>query len=187
MTRRLSSLALAAALSLSFSGCFIEGDKKGETDRGETEGIQVTVGDLQYQVQISRVLNPAEVEDKGLLQGVPIAQQTLPEGSEWFAVFIQARNNRDEPHLSADEFVIEDTLGAEFEPIEIDNPLAYKPETVPADGILPAPDSVASSFNTNGSMLLFQITRAALENRPLELIISDPEDPKETAHVDLDV
>ncbi len=185
MTRRLSILALAASISLSLAACGSE--KKGETSFGETEGIQVTVGDLQYQVQISRVLNPAEVEDKGLLQGVPIAQQTLPEGTEWFAVFVQARNNRDEPHESAEEFAIEDTLGAEFKPIEIDNPIAYKPEVVQADSILPAPDSVASSFNTNGAMLLFQISRAALENRPLELIIKDPEDPKKSAHVDLDV
>lgn len=185
MTRRLPILALAATLSLSFAACGSE--KKGEVDRGETEGIQVTVGDLQYQVQISRVLNPAEVEDKGLLQGVPIARQELPKDTEWFAVFVQARNNRDEPHESAEEFVIEDTLGEEFETIEVDNPLAYEPAVIQPDGILPAPDSVASSFNTNGSMLLFQITRAALENRPLELIIKDPADPSKSAHVDLDV
>lgn len=185
MTRRLPILALAATLSLTFSAC--EGEKKGETDRGETEGIQVTVGDLQYQVQISRVLNPAEVEDKGLLQGLPIAEQELPEATEWFAVFVQARNNRDEPHESAEEFVIEDTLGEEFETVEIDNPLAYEPQVLQPDGILPPPDSVASSFNTNGSMLLFKITRAALENRPLELVIKDPQDPKKSAHVDLDV
>lgn len=185
MTRRLSALAAAATLSLSFAAC--GSDKKGETSEGETEGIQVTVGDLQYQVQMSRVLNPSEVEDKGLLQGVPIAQQTLPEGAEWFAVFVQARNNRDEPHASAEKFVIEDTLGEEFEPIEVDNPIAYKPEVVPADGILPPPDSVASSFNTNGSMLLFQITRAALENRPLAFVIEDPEDPAKHAEVDLDI
>ena len=60
MTRRLSALALAAAVSLTFAAC--GSDKKGETHEGETEGIQVTVGDLQYQVQMSRVLNPAEVE-----------------------------------------------------------------------------------------------------------------------------
>lgn len=186
MNRRLFSLALAAVLSLSFTGCLVEGDKKGETHEGETEGIQVTVGDLQYQVQISRVLNPAEVEDKGLLQGLPATEQ-LPDGSEWFAVFVQARNNSDEPHTSAEDFVIEDTLGTEFEPVEIDNPIAYKSETVPADGKLPAPDSVASSFNTNGSMILFKITRAALENRPLKFLIEDPENPKEHAEVDLDV
>ncbi|WP_372787725.1 hypothetical protein [Paraconexibacter sp.] len=186
MTRRLPILALLATASLSLAAC---GGVKGEVEKGETEGIQVTVGDLQYQVQISRVLNPAEVEDKGLLRGVPIAEQTLPDGTEWFAVFVQARNNRDEPHLSAsrEDFAIEDTLGTEFETVEVDNPLAYEQETVPADGMLPEPDSIASSFNTNGSLLLFKITRAALENRPLVLIIKDPKNPSEMAEVDLDI
>ncbi len=186
MTRRFPILALLAAASLSLAAC---GGVKGEVEHGETEGIQVTTGDLQYQVQISRVLNPAEVEDKGLLQGVPIADQTLPEGSEWFAVFMQARNNRDEPHRSAtrEGFTIEDTLGNEFETIEVDNPLAYEQETVPAGGMIPAPDSIASSFNTAGSMLLFKITQTSLENRPLVLKIVAPEDPSEEAEVDLDV
>lgn len=184
MTRRLSIPALLLTSAVALSAC---GGPKGEVAHGETEGIQVTVGDLQYQVQISRVLNPEQVEDRGLLQGLPVAEQELAEGEEWFAVFVQARNNRDEAHESAEEFVIEDTVGNEFEAIESENPLAYEPAVIEPDGILPAPDSVASSFNTNGSMLLFKVTQASLENRPLEFVIKDPADPSKHAAVALDV
>jgi len=189
VTRRLPILALLACASLTLAAC---GGEKGEVQFAETEGVQVTVGDLQYQVQVSRVLNPAEVEDKGLLKGVPTAEQELEAGEEWFAVFVQARNNRDEPQISAakEGFSVEDTLGTEFEAVDVDNQLAYEQETVGPDSMIPAPDSVASSFNTNGSMLLFKLTRQALENRPLELTIRDPgapSDDEKSAHVDLDV
>lgn len=184
MTRRLPITALLLTTALGFAAC---GGEKGEVERAETEGVQVTVGDLQYQVQVSRQLNPAQVEDRDLLKGVPIAEQELEPGSEWFAVFVQVRNNRDEAIESAEEFSIEDTVGTEFEPVEVDSALAYEQQTIEADGILPAADSVQSSFNTNGAMLLFKVTQAALENRPLEFIIKDPTDPSKHATVDLDV
>jgi hypothetical protein len=182
VTRRLPITAILLTAAFAFSAC---GGEKGEVERAETEGVQVTVGDLQYQVQVSRQLNPAQVEDRDLLKGVPVGEQELDKGSEWFAVFVQVRNNRDEPIKSASDFVIEDTIGTEFEPIEVDSALAYEQQTIEGESILPAPDSVQSSFNTKGAMLLFKVTQAALENRPLEFIIKDPADPSKTAVVDL--
>ena len=39
--------------------------------QAETEGIYLDVGDLKYQVQISRELNPADIEDRDYLKGLP--------------------------------------------------------------------------------------------------------------------
>jgi len=184
VTRRLPISALLLTAAFGFAAC---GGEKGEVEHAETEGVQVTVGELQYQVQVSRQLNPEQIEDRDLLKGVPVGEQELEQGSEWFAVFVQVRNNRDDAIKSASDFVIEDTIGTEFEPVEVDSALAYEQQTIEAEGILPAADSVQSSFNTNGAMLLFKVTQAALENRPLEFIIKDPTDPAKTATVDLDV
>ena len=52
-------LVLGAALAL--AGC---GDKLETRTVGETEGLYIDVGDLKYQVQISRIINPYDVEDR---------------------------------------------------------------------------------------------------------------------------
>ena len=65
MLRKLLLLALVAAL---FAGC---GNKGEEVSEAETEGIYLTVAGLTYQVQMSRFLNPGDVEDAQYLMGLP--------------------------------------------------------------------------------------------------------------------
>ena len=43
----------------------------GDRTSAETEGIYLDLGDLKYQVQISRCLNPADTEDSSYLRGLP--------------------------------------------------------------------------------------------------------------------
>ena len=54
-----------------------------------TEGAYVDVGDLKYQVQISRQLNPADVEDRDYLMGLAGATGSSAADEEWFAVFMR--------------------------------------------------------------------------------------------------
>ena len=182
MMRRLLILSAALAAPFALAACNAED----EVTLAETEGIQVEVNELTYQVQISRQLNPADIEDQAYLEGLPFSAQ-LGEGEEWFAVFLRVKNNTDEEHEAADDFVIEDTTGEEYFPVELDTPFAYEPRPLGPEGEIPVPDSAAATSTTNGGLILFKVDRASLENRPLEFIIENPEDPSETAIVDLDV
>ena len=116
LTRLVSLTALAAA-ALAASGC---GNKEAVVTLAETEGIYVDVGELDYQVQLSRILNPAIVPDRDYFQGLPAAQRVLRNSEAWFAVFIRVQNSTDEIHESASEFEIIDTQENSFEPVEFD-------------------------------------------------------------------
>ena len=69
MTRlaRFALLSLAAVAALATAGC---GNKEEFVHLADTEGIYVTVDDLKYQIQISRILEPASPEDQAYLRGV---------------------------------------------------------------------------------------------------------------------
>jgi hypothetical protein len=183
---RVLALLAVAVLGLAAGAC---GNKKHEVTRGETEGIYLDLGDLKYQVQISRQLNPADAEDRAYLAGVPAAERTLRPDQTWFAIFVRVQNTTNSPHTSAEEFEIIDTQGTIFRPIELgpENPFAYRPATLPPESVLPRPDSPAAENTIQGSLLLFKMPYANLENRPLEFEIRDPADPERTALVALDV
>lgn len=183
MMRRLPTLAAVLTASLGLAACNAEE----EVTLAHTEGIQVTTGELTYQVQISRQLNPNDVEDQAYLRNVSFADRRLADDEEWFAVFVRVKNDTDEAHEAADHFAIEDTTGEEYEPVDVDSPFAYEPRVVEPEGEIPIPDSTAATSTTNGGLLLFKIERRSLENRPLELIIENPDDKSEHAVVDLDV
>jgi hypothetical protein len=154
--------------------------------RAENEGGYVEVGELVYQVQLSRPLNPGLRSDAELLSGLTPEQQRLPPERQWFGVFVRVANETDEPRQSSSEFTIEDTTGATFEPIPVDNLIAYRPELLPPGNLIPNRQTVASFGQTQGAMLLFQVPVQTLENRPLELLVQAPEGGA-VAAVDLDV
>jgi hypothetical protein len=190
MTRRARPLllALVAAAALAAAGC---GNKEEEVREGGTEGIYVTVNDLKYQVQISRILNPGEIEDQGYLRGLPEGEDLQPAADEvWFGVFMRVENDKEEPHATASEYEIEDTQGATFRPLEIpyeENLFAYDPADELGPGtVYPLLNSAASDNTIKGGLLLFKLKTDALYNRPLELKIVDPEGQAD-ALVNLDV
>jgi hypothetical protein len=184
--RHVLVLAAALALAVALGAC---GVKEEETTHGETEGAYLDLGELKYQVQISRELNPADREDEAFLRGVPEQERELAPNETWFAIFMRVQNITDEPHEAAEEFEIRDTQGEVFEPVELgpENVFAYRPVEVPADRTVPAPDTPAAENTIQGSLVLFKIPFANLENRPLELEIRDPVAPDRTASVDLDI
>jgi len=181
-------------LALTFAGALLSGcgsqDPGNAVVEGDTEGIWVDVGPLDYHIQGSRQLNPAQVPDDRYLSGVPEGE--APTADEiWFAVFLRIENKTDKPALSAEEFEIEDTQGKKFEPLEVDtevNPFAYEPYELGVNEVMPHPDSV-QEFNVNGAMLLFKLPLTTIADRPLQFHIKAPPGQAEPAdaEVDLDV
>ena len=183
--RRLSLALIVPALAL--SGCGTFGEKEAIVKLAETEGIYVDVGELDYQVQISRQLNPSVEPDRGYLAGMPDYVSPLTKDEVWFLVSMRVQNQTKEPHESADDFEIEETTGKVFKPIPIkaeDNPLAYEAREIAPGETYPNTDSFAGDSPTQGGSLLFKIPYSSLGNRPLELKISAE---GEEAIVDIDV
>lgn len=187
---RLARTALAAILSaaaLVSAGCGIEE----VVTEGETEGIWVDAGPLDYHIQGSRILQQGLKPDTAYLQGLPTSVDQ-PEADEvWFAVFLRIENKTDEAAPTAKRFEIVDTEGRSFPPFGLDpdaNPFAYEPVTLDPNRAIPS-DSSAVEFNSfNGAQLLFKLPLESYQNRPLELVIHSAggEGPEE-ASVNLDV
>jgi hypothetical protein len=178
-------VALVVLLGASLAGC---GNKKDIVTSADTEGIYVDAGPLQYQVQISRQLNPADEEDKGYFVGVKDPEGQVKAEETWFAVFVKVWNRTEDPHIASKDFEIEDTVGKRYEPVEVGegNVFAYRPIQIPSGGQLPGTDDVANEGVIGGSMLLFKLTLDSLANRPLVLHIKSAGKPPE-AEIDLDV
>lgn len=162
---RLILLAAALACALLATGC---GNRVEVRTAGETEGLYIDVDELKYQVQISRYMNPDDVEDRAYFTGLPEGTR-LANDETWFGVFIRVSNSTDEEITPANEFEILDTQENVFRPVPLDNPFAYKPDPIPPKGLIPQPDSVAATSTTQGSLLLFKVKTSSLNNRPLEL------------------
>ena len=171
-------LVLVAAASFGFSAC---GEEHGTE---AVEGQPLELGELIYNVQITRFLNPDNVEDATYLEGQPEA----PPGEEYLAVFIRIVNDSDEEaHSIPDEFEIVDTRGDTFEALETESPFALEfGVEVPPDGEIPPYDTPARSGPIKGAMLLFRVTDEAVENRPIALEIPEA-DGAEAGSIDLDL
>lgn len=149
----------------------------------------LSVGPLVYQVQISRALNPYDVEDSAYLAGLSASQRELRPGEEFFAVFMQVYNETGKGHPAAGDITVSDIEGHTYHPIEPDgtNLYAYRPGTVvPAKEQLPILSSTAASGPINGLMLLYKISLESLEYRPLKVKIVSPTNPSEVATAELD-
>jgi hypothetical protein len=185
--RRLAVItAVAVATTTSLAACGTESE---EPTSGKTEGVYVNTGDLKYQVQISRQLNPSDFEDRDYLVGLPAGGHTLGPGQEWFAVFIRVFNTTKVPHLAASQFSIRDTTGKVYEPVQLDtrvNRVAYRALEVGGGDQIPVPGSLARENLTQGGLVLFKVENSSYASRPLELNILPPEGGK-PATVDLDV
>ena len=183
--RRLLVISAAIFCALLASGC---GNKEEVVTRGDTEGVYLDVDHLKYQVQISRYMNPNDVEDKSYLIGLP--QSTAqPTGEEtWFGVFMRVQNTTDEPQTPSNDFKIVDTQDNVYRPVPMDtkiNPFAYKADPIAGGSLLPEPDSAASENTIQGSLLLFKVKTDSLQNRPLELRFTGSDGTEGV--VDLDV
>ncbi|HEX5308836.1 MAG TPA: hypothetical protein VFW38_07125 [Solirubrobacteraceae bacterium] len=193
MTRKLALLAVSALAALSLGACSDDSHTRVTTGTYAGESGQnapyLNVGPLIYEVQLSRELNPADTEDAAYLKGLTPAQRKLNPGEQWFGVFIQVYNESSAPHPAATEFTITDTQENTYRPITpgATNEFAYRAGLLQPKARIPALNTVAANGPTQGALLLYKIKIVSLDNRPLELKIVDPLNPRETAQAELDV
>jgi hypothetical protein len=163
---------LLAALAVVAAGCGHEEDRT----FAETEGIYLTIDGLDYQIQISRYMNPADVEDRDYFVGLPESTAEPAADETWFGVWIRVQNTTDEPLPSADTWEIHDTQDNIYRPIPVDteiNPWVYEAGEVPPQTVWPLADSAAGTGPTQGLLLIFKVKTESLQNRPLELRFSN--------------
>jgi hypothetical protein len=192
MTRLRRPIALLVALLAGggLAACGMHPDENARVVRIENEGLYLKVGEMKYQVQTSRQLNPNSVQDSAYLEGVPANQRVLKADEVWFGVFMQVQNEASEPMMPSGDIEIADTQDEIFKPLALEpsNPFAYRSATaIEPDDVLPQKDTPAYDTPIRGSLLLFKLTLSALDNRPLELKIEGTTAPRQTGIIDLDV
>ena len=175
-------LLLAVLAVGGLSACGNEGHDPDEQQSenaqvAETEGLYLHVGEMKYQVQVSRQLNPLLIDDVAYLEGVSESDLDIAADEVWFAVFMRIENETEETKRAASEYKIVDTQENEYLPVEIGeaNPFAYRAGRVEGEELYPLPNSAAGERAPNGAVLLFKLKDQALDNRPLELHVEDPE------------
>ncbi len=191
MTRSRRPCAVLAALLVcgGLSACG-KHQSTGPVRIAETEGIYLDINELKYQVQVSRQLNPKDLQDQPYLQGIPEEEQELKADEVWFGVGLRVQNETSEPLRPSEEIEIEDTVGKIYHPIELgpENVYAYRDEDeIPPREVYPLADSAGFDTPARAAMLLFKLTLESLNNRPLELKIEGRMTPQQTGIVDLDV
>lgn len=165
----LAAIALLTALGLAACG-------SEEHPTEVVEGQPVTLGELQYNVTFSRILNPNDNEDSAYLVGQPPS----PEGSSYFGVFLEVQNEDEEPHQLPEALTIHTPEGEEFEAVESESLYAFPlGEEVEAQEQIPVLDSTAQQGPIEGSLAIFLLPEDATENRPLIMEIPGEGGPAE--------
>ena len=189
VARRSPSVAIACGVTLAacvaLAGC---GDEEPGVDEPAREGLAIPVGDVDYNVFITRQLNFNIVPDRAYYKGPPAAR-----GSTFYGVFIQACNESEEAHTTVEDFKVVDNQGTEFEPTELpeDNIFAYRPRELRPGECIPEVGSITEQSPTAGSLLLFELPLSVTENRPLDLELTAPLDiasgKREVKEIELDL
>src|SRR3954462_5881434 len=168
----------AIALGVAFSGC----DTAPENANQVTEGQGMKLGDLLYNVQITRELNPGDTEDKAYLVG----QKSLRPDEYYLGVFMRVENEGSAQAQLPSDFTIVDTVGDTFKPLPSNSLFALKlGGTLQGGDELPAGESAAANGPIQGAMVLFRIDGSAIQDRPLTLHIASP--TGSTGEVELDI
>lgn len=172
----ITSLAAALALAGALAACG-ESDPAGVggtslVEEEAVEGEPLELGELGYNVGLTRFLNPDDPEDAEYLVGLPPAEP----GTSYLGVFMVIENHSSEPQPSADSYVVADTLHNEFELVESESPYALDVGAeVPGEGQLPLPNTTAATGPNQGSLLIFEVSDDVSENRPLVLEVESAE------------
>jgi hypothetical protein len=135
------------------------------------EGVPIKLGELEFNVQETRFLNPSQADDSEYLQG---QQLPTPAGKSYLGVFLTIHNDGDHAvRLPTDsEVSVTDTTGAAYETLPSDTDFSAPLGTELAGGAdVPAPGTAAASGPVQGALMLFLVDQAVNENRPLKLEI----------------
>ncbi|HZO59365.1 MAG TPA: hypothetical protein VFB51_06725 [Solirubrobacterales bacterium] len=179
--RWLPAALVAAALVATFvlTACGEEEKREG------AEGEFITVGETDYQVQLTRLLNPRQRPDDAFLRG----QAELPADEAYLGVFLRIENDGDEPYRPPRDMKVIDTQGNEFLPLDTVQSgfgLDFGSD-IPGGDVAPPPNSPASFSPTSGALVLFRVQEdSATDNLPLVLEIP-VEGEEEPARITLDV
>ncbi len=169
---------VAIVVGAAVSGC----DTAPENANQVTEGQGIKLGDLLYNVQITRILNPNDPEDKAYLVG----QQPLTGDEYYLGVFMRIDNDGSSPAQVASDLKVVDTVGDTFDPIPSESLFALAlGATIHGGDQLPEPESTAANGPIEGAMVLFRIDASAIQDRPLTLEI--PSSDGSTGRVELDI
>jgi hypothetical protein len=164
-------------LALLLGGCGGEAD---ELD--VVEGEAAKLGELEYSVEVTRFLNPADTTDAEYLEGQP----PLEPDEAYLGAFLTVHSDDDERDLrSASDYILVDIRDNRYEPVDLASPLALDiGGIVRAGSQLPPPDSMAAQAPARGGALVFLVEPAINQRLPLSLKIAGEE---ETATIQLDI
>lgn len=173
---RAAAACLTLALAIAVAACGNAG-KPPYDATAENNGVYVKLGTIDYQLQISRELNPYATEDSEYLVGLPARIKPPTAGQIWYGVFLRAINVGKKTEPAASDFKITDTQGTVYTPVSLNrniNQYAWTAQTLPPQGTEPVPNSTAYFGATQGSLLLFKLNTTVYNNRPLTLEIRAP-------------
>ena len=170
---------IAFVSTVAFVGC---NDKKQGVDEPAREGLSLPLGGIDYNVFITRELNPDIPPDNAYYSGPP-----APKGETLYGIFIQACNHSNSPRTPASNFSVKDNQDNTYQPVDLptDNPFAYHPRRLDPDQCIPQAGSVAQLGPSAGALLVFRFPLATTENRPLELVIEDSRAERLTFELDI--
>jgi len=178
--RVVAPIALIAVFALSLGGC----NKNVQTLEAK-EGGRIYLDKLFYQVQISRMLNPKDVEDSYYLTGQP----QPAKGVTYFGVFMRVDNETNEYRIlpvGTNNMKIVTAGGDVFKPIPVRAPgYAYAPAPIGKGAHLPIPNTPAAVGPIGGGLILFRVPLESLNSRPVRLLVKGPDG--KTGQVTLDV
>ncbi len=182
MPRRLPMLLCLAAVAAGTGACGTADEHPG-VDHPAREGLAVELEGVEYNVFITRQLNPRIPPDDAYVEEGTEAD----EGETLYGVFLQACNASDDARETVEEFKIVDNQGNEFEPEELpeENKFAYHARELLPHECIPEAGGVAQLGPTAGSMLLFRLPLENTEYRPLELEVEGTGDERLTFELDI--
>lgn len=165
-TAHFLTLATFLLALVAVAGC---GSSEAKTEVNEGEPLEL--GELEFDVQITRSLNPNSTEDSVYLEGAA----PLEPGQEYLGVFLQADNTGEEPNVVPFPFKLIDTRGNVYVQEDLDNPFALRAgKLLESDSSVPGPETVARNGPIQGSLVLFRIPESATEDRPIQLQVPGP-------------
>jgi hypothetical protein len=180
LLRRLALVACVLGLFVGLAAC--GSDEELGVDEPADEGLSLELDGIDYNVFITRQLNPEIAPDDTYYTGPePAPDETL------YGVFIQACNNSEERRETTDSFTVVDNQGNEFEPEqgEVGSVIAYEPGELGPEECIPESGSLAQLGPQAASMLLFRLPLENTENRPLELEIEGEGEEHLTFELDI--
>ena len=89
---RLLRIALATALARRRRGGLRHEEEEATVQVAETEGIYLDINGLKYQIEMSRYMNPNDVEDSEYFIGLPEDSPPPTEDEIYFGVWVRVEN-----------------------------------------------------------------------------------------------